>query len=99
LGPQQQQQQDTDGLDLQQQQPQQQQQQAQPGSGSGRSVSFSAPPAVTQKPSVPLAPQQQQQKRGRLPPSGPPVHHSDSFLVDAHSSPSDIYARCVQLLA
>jgi serine/threonine protein kinase len=39
--------------------------------------------------------QQQQQKQRRLAPSGPPVHHSDSFLMDSRSSPSDIYARPV----
>jgi hypothetical protein len=37
--------------------------------------------------------QQQQQRQRRLAPSGPPVHHSDSFLLDSRSSPSDIYAR------
>jgi hypothetical protein len=64
------------------------QQQRRAGSiGGSRIVTFDAPAGS----------QQQQYKSRRLAPSGPPVHHSDSFLADgSHSSPSDIYARCVQ---
>jgi len=65
-----------------------QQQQTRRQETGGRSVSFDGGAAVPAASSP-----QQQQKRGRLAPSGPPVHHSDSFLVDSHSSPSDIYAR------
>lgn len=63
------------------------QQQRRAGSiGGSRTVTFDAP-----------ADSQQQNKSRRLAPIGPPVHHSDSFLADgSHSSPSDIYARCVQ---
>jgi hypothetical protein len=64
------------------------QQQRRAGSiGGSRTVTFDAAAGS----------QQQQYKSRRLAPSGPPVHHSDSFLADgSHSSPSDIYARCVQ---
>lgn len=42
--------------------------------------------------------QQQQQRVTRLRPVGAPVHHSDSFVGDSGSSPSEIYARCEEVV-
>jgi hypothetical protein len=86
------------GMGQQQQQQQQGSQQAAAAVAGGRVSLGGAVAAAAAGSAAGRAQQQAQQQGGQawLPPSdGPPVHHVDSFLMADHSSPSELFARCV----